>query len=465
MFLPSPARDDRRVHPVGRRSVLLGGVAGALTSCRTAPPPRGDGPRIVVVGAGLAGLTAAYRLHHSGRTVTVLEARDRVGGRAYTVRDLPGGRRCEAGGQFISTGDRAIRDLAGELQVPLADLERTWPAGGPTFRFDGRDLTREQVFRGRAAIWREAARQHRDVDPARLDRMTVAAWIERYVEARAPAYADFLRTYFETDYTAPVDEASALMAVLDLGTEGRSYDQRYVVTGGTDRIATTLADRLPEGSVHLGSVLTAIQRRGRGYRLELEEGAVDTDVVVLALPFAALAHVDLSRSGFSPRKRRAIRSLGMGVGMKVHLLLDPAGSGESVTDLVPGWTWPDGDLTVCLTGARAMPDATGAPVHGEAPAPLADTYLAALDTIFAGSRAAYGGFARVDRWVDDPWTRGTYSYYRAGTMTDIAGVEARPEGAAFFAGEHTARFHNRATLNGAVWSGERAARAVAAYLA
>jgi monoamine oxidase len=84
--------------------------------------------------------------------------------------------------------------------------------------------------------------------------------------------------------------------------------------------------------------------------------------------------------------------------------------------------------------------------------------------MFPGSRASYSGVTRVDRWVDDPWSRGTYSYYRVGTMTEIAGAEGVPEGAAFFAGEHTARYANRATLNGAVWSGERAARAVAGYL-
>lgn len=417
---------------------------------------------MVVVGAGLAGLTTAYRLRErTGWPVVVHEARDRVGGRAFTVRDLPGGRTCEAGGSFISTGDRAIRGLARELRVPLVDLDPTWPAGGYRYRFAGRARTRAEVFDGRDAIWREASRQHREVDPERLDRLTIAEWLERYVVDRAPVFADYLRTYFETEYTAPVAEASALMAVLDLGTPGRSYDQRFVVGAGTDALATALAEGL---DVRLGSALTAVRRRDHGYRLTFTDGEVDADAVVLALPFSTLADVDLSRSGFSPRKRRAIRTLGMGVGVKASLVLDPRGSGESVTDLMPGSTWPDRDLLVCLSGASALPDAAGAPVHGPAPEALTEQYLRDLDTIFPGARAAYGGYTRVDRWVADPWSRGTYSYYRVGTMADLAGTEARPERGAFFAGEHTARFHNRATLNGAVWSGERAARAVEAFL-
>lgn len=66
--------------------------------------------------------------------------------------------------------------------------------------------------------------------------------------------------------------------------------------------------------------------------------------------------------------------------------------------------------------------------------------------------------------MDDPWFGGTYSYYRAGTFTEIAGAESIPEDKVFFAGEHTARYGNRATLNGAVSSGERAAREVVAAL-
>ena len=441
---------------IGRRALLLGGLGAAAVRHR-------DRPRVVVVGAGLAGLTTAYRLHRRADVrVEVHEARDRVGGRAFTVRDLPGGLRCEAGGSFISTGDNAIRGLARELHVPLLDLDATWPPGRTVYRFGDRFRTRDQVFRGRPAVWREAARQHRHEDHRRLDRMTIAEWIDRHVGP--PDFADYLRSYFETDYTAPIEEASALMAVTDLGTPGRSYDERYAVAGGTDTITTTLAARLPDGAVHLESALVAVERHRRGYRLTFTDGAVTADAVVLALPFSTLRHVDLSGSGFSPRKRRAIRTLGMGIGMKANLPLDPPGRGESISDLAPGETGPDGRLTVCLTGASAMPDVAGAPVHGLAPTALADAYLDDLETLFPGSRATYGGFTRVDRWVDDPWTRGTYSYYRVGTMTDVAGEEGRPEGAAFFAGEHTVRFHNRATMNGAVWSGERTAREVAAYL-
>lgn len=480
--------EDAGVHPIGRRGLLLGGAAvgATLAAPSKATARRGD-PRIVVVGAGLAGLTAAHRLHEAGLSVVVHEAADRLGGRAYTVRDLPGGLHAEAGGQFISSGDHAIRALARELGVPLVDLDPIWPAGDPRFRFGGRARSRADVMAGENAAWRAADRDFTGLawpvrsgdahpDAVRLDRMSAAEWLDRHVAPRAPLYAEYVKAYLETDYTAPAEEASALMVLADLAGPGRSYDERYVVSGGTDVLATELAARLPEGSLRLGSALLAVERRPSGYRLTFGDGVVDADVLVLALPFSTLAEVDLTRSGFSPLKRRAIRELGMGVSMKVNLVFDTpgwesTGNGEAYSDLAPSVTWPGtpgqdatASLMVAMTASSAMPDAAGSPVHGLASTPLAERFLRDLDRIFPGSRSSYGGVTRVDRWVDDPWTRGTYSYYRVGTMTEIAGVEGRPERSAFFAGEHTARYQNRATMNGAVWSGERAARMVGAYL-
>lgn len=478
---------------VRRRDVLRAGLAvPALALTQAAAARRRADPRVVVVGAGLAGLTAAYRIHRAtGWQVSVHEASTRVGGRAYTIRGLPGGLHAEAGGTFISTGDWSIRGLAKDLDVRLLDLDPLWPGGGYAYFFDSRRRRGGDVFRGEWKTARVAERQFRTIpwqithgenDPqaVRLDRMTVAEWIASATPEKASIFRSYLRTYFETDYTGPAGEASALQMLADFAAPGRSYDERFLVRRGTDTLATTLVDRLPDGAVRLGSALVAVHERAHGYRLTFDDGGITEDVhadaVILALPFPALRRVDLTTSGFSRLKRRAIRELGMGVGMKANLVFEsaawrPESSGESVSDLAPGWTWPghvgqesDKRLMVCMTGAGAMPDTTGAPVHGVAPPALADAYLTDLDRIFPGCAAAYAGTTWVARWVEDPWAGGTYSYYRSGTMTEIAGAERRTERTAFFAGEHTARYGNRATLNGAVWSGDQAARGVVATL-
>ena len=105
---------------LGAGAAVLG--AGLLASTRLRPASAAE-PRVVVVGAGLAGLTAAYRIHRlTGWAPEVYEAQDRVGGRVRTIRGLAGGRHAEAGGGGISTGEDTIRALCDELGLtPLSD--------------------------------------------------------------------------------------------------------------------------------------------------------------------------------------------------------------------------------------------------------------------------------------------------------------------------------------------------------
>src|SRR5690242_19151432 len=132
-------RAERRV--LSRRGVLRAGgafgVSAALAAC-TAPgsPARSSpaggpgaatraaaaqGARAVVVGAGLAGVTAAYRLAQNGVQVRLYEARDRIGGRCWTARGFGGGQTAEHGGEFIDTRHVHLRALAAELRLQLED--------------------------------------------------------------------------------------------------------------------------------------------------------------------------------------------------------------------------------------------------------------------------------------------------------------------------------------------------------
>jgi monoamine oxidase len=125
------AREDADVarNGIGRRE-FLGWSAGALGTlalgacARPLPPPAGIGSEpVLIVGAGIAGLTAAYRLHQRGVPVRVFEAQSRVGGRMYSLRGgFADGQVVELGGELIDTGHTAIRTLADELDVALDDV-------------------------------------------------------------------------------------------------------------------------------------------------------------------------------------------------------------------------------------------------------------------------------------------------------------------------------------------------------
>jgi monoamine oxidase len=98
--------------------------------------------------------------------------------------------------------------------------------------------------------------------------------------------------------------------------------------------------------------------------------------------------------------------------------------------------------------------------HGAAPQWVVNSHLSALEQILPGARNAFNGQAHLDYWTADPWARGSYSYYRPGQFTRFAGVESKIQDRVFFAGEHTAPYKFRGLMNGAVVSGERAAREV-----
>ncbi len=444
----------------------------------------------MVVGAGLAGMTAAYRIYRrTGITPYVYEASDRIGGRTRTIRGLSSDQYCEAGGTFISTGDRAIRRLTRELGLGLTDLNEHWPRGKRTLFFKERVRIGTQVFKDRDATARVARRQFDDLgwpvtrkshtSAAEVwDQVSIAEWIEEFTPRGLDSlFGHYLRTYFESEYAGAIEEASSLHLIADFAAPGRNYDERFEVRGGSDRIAGAMHKQLPAGSVITGAALTRLARNDNGttctFAIDSSALDIEADHVVLALPFTALRDVDYTDAGFSEVKDLAIRESRLGVNTKVNLQFERKAwgserNGVAITDLVTGWSWP-GDagqpgrdaLLVLFNGAQFAATYDGSPAHGVASDELVAQHLSAVDRVFPSASGSFiPGEAYLDHWPADPWVKGSYSYYRTGGFTSIAGEEARRQGAIHFAGEHTARYGNRGTMNGAVRSGELAATQV-----
>src|SRR5215470_1927588 len=189
---------ERAERRPGRRDVLkLAGAAGLAAGAATlgARPASAAGtPRIAVVGAGLAGLTCAYRLKQAGYAATVYEASSRIGGRCWTIRDtFADGQIAEHGGELIDQGHTDIRQLAQELGLNLDNLLAAEANGTDDFYyFDGAPYSFAQATSDLKAIWQQI---HSDVTAApfptlydsfttrgqQLDVMSVRAWINSYV--------------------------------------------------------------------------------------------------------------------------------------------------------------------------------------------------------------------------------------------------------------------------------------------
>ena len=177
-------------------------LAGAGRASAPAGGKSRTDARVVIVGAGLAGIAAAYQLHRVGVASTVYEARDRLGGRCWTARGFADGQTAEHGGEFIDTRHVHLRQLVRELGLELDDLfaARSGPYSPNWVR--GRDLTQHEINVGmrpvQSAVAREARRVgvlrgHGRIDTAAysyptatrqavaVDRLSMAEWLERHV--------------------------------------------------------------------------------------------------------------------------------------------------------------------------------------------------------------------------------------------------------------------------------------------
>jgi monoamine oxidase len=472
-----------------RRAGVAGlGVAGLS---RLAPSARAaSGPSIVVVGAGLAGLSCAYRLRRAGYVAQIHEASSRIGGRCWTGRgDFAEGQIFEHGGELIDQGHNAIRNLAQELGLDLDNLLSGEVNGTePLYYLGGLPYSFAEATDDLKGVWRKL---HMDVSAAsyptlfdnntrrgdELDHMSIVDWIEESVPGGIESkLGQLLDIAYNIEYGAESSEQSSLNLLYLLGyvgpgqfrTFGKS-NEKYHVRGGNDEIPSRMAASLAS-QITTGSELVAVKKTSAGgYTLTFRQASgtktVNADKVVFALPFAIMRRsVNLSKAGFSALKLQAIAEQGMGTNSKLHVQFesrfwnDLGCNGDTVSDTGYQNTW---EVSRAQPGtAGILVDYTGGNVGASfgagTPTSRAKEFLTQIEPVLPGSSAQWNGKATVDFWPGYEWTRGSYSYWKVGQYTAFAGIEGRQQGNAHFCGEHTS-IDFQGYLNGAVETGERAA--------
>ncbi len=488
---------------LSRRDLLkLAGATGLAAGLSTlgGRPAGAATPRIVVVGAGLAGLTCAYRLKQAGYAATLYEASDRVGGRCWTIRgEFADGQLAEHGGELIDQGHTAIRQLAQELGLTLDNLLAAEVNGTePFYYFDRAPYSYAQATDDLKQIYQVL---HRDVSEAsyptlynnstlrgrELDQLSVLDWINQNVPGGIRSrLGQLLDMAYNIEYGAETSVQSSLNMLYLLGYSGQGQlrifgpsNEKYHVRGGNELIAKKLADALP-GQIVLGSALVAIRQNSNNtYTLTVQTGSTTktetADRVVLALPFSILrSSVDYKSAGFKTLKQTAIKELGMGTNSKLHVQFSDrfwnsvGCNGETFADTGYQNTW---EVTRAQAGTSGiLVDYTGGKIGASfstgTPQERAQQFLAQLEPVLPGISKKWNGKATLDYWTGYPWTKGSYSYWKVGQYTKFAGVEREREGRALnchFAGEHTS-VDFQGYLNGAVETGQRAANEVIAAL-
>lgn len=479
-------------------SALAGGAALTTTTISELPRLQAawgyDQPKIVIVGGGIAGLNAAYQLKKRRINATVYEAKPYVGGRIqsrtvvgdYLVNDL--------GGSFVNTNHEDILALAEEFGLKLFNrLEDANRANFPktAYYFDGKAFLEAELIEvlrplaDQLAIDATLLDEDFDTYAPQFDQISVADYLDQHRDKiLAPVVRRLAENAVRTEYGVEAKDSSAVQLLYTvLLVDGSAVmpidsDETYYIKGGSGKLIESLADAL-QGQIQTNLPLTQLQSHHDGFRLTFGTGLViDADYVILALPFAALRHVDL-QVDLPGTLRQFINEVNLGTNEKLFAGFnqrvwhqEQGFVGEAWTDLGYSQIWeetqrqpeqPQGALTFFLGGEEVHHARRNANHQGR-------EFVNRLDKIVPGTKAAATGQFYRTNWAADPYIRGGYTSFKAGQYLEFGEflyIESDdPEecqdvhiGNLIFAGEHLSDEYY-GYMNGGAQTGRLAAEIV-----
>lgn len=508
MGLSPAAFREKRAEALSRRDFLK--RAGAFAAAAAVAPSalkRGalaaGAPRIAIVGAGIAGLHAALILQDKGLAATVYEAAPRIGGRMKSETGYwSGGQTSELYGELIDTGHTTILGLASRFGLPVSDLLAAEPPGSTdSYYFFGKRYSAAQADIDFEPVRAAAKRDLNDAGyptlwnrykPAglALDRMSIYEWIQSRVPGGTGSpFGQLLDVAYNIEYGAETTDQAALNLLYLLAYQPAPKgfavfgvsDERFHIDGGNERLPRAIAAILPD--VRTGWRLNSVAANANGtvsLGFDSPSGAtvVEADRVILTTPFPVLRGLDISRAGFDARKLLAINELGAGRNAKLLLQFanrywnseGPWGisNGEAYADTGFQNTWDTtrtqpgtAGILVNYTGGRVAEDFRPLVPYSTAGqnaqvSTYAKSFLKKIEPVFPGLSKYWNGKATLSTPWRDPNFLCSYSYFRVGQYTTIAGYERVPQGAIHFAGEHCSQDFQGYMEGGAV-EGARAA--------
>ena len=394
--------------------------------------------RVCVIGAGFAGLAAADALRAGGAEVTVVEARDRVGGRVWSA---PFGDDAvvERGAEFILPGYDLMNELATRFGIPRVlkgtPYGRRVPVGEEAVAPEDLEAAFSRIGEGEAM---NAASAADAIDSLRLD----------------PAVASLIRTRVAISNGHPASDLES--SVLDEGASTFGDFDNHTLEGGNMRLADALASELGS-AVRLESPVRRVRWSPDRVTIGFDDGDVQADAVVVAIPTAPLAEIEFDPP-LEGETADALRAVTYGQNSKLFLRLrSPAPPSAIMSVAGHFWTY-----TQLGADGRPAPFATGYTGTQSAVEDLGDLngferWVAAMTALRDDLELEPEG-AMLSSWHDDPWVRGSYS---ARTLSSPLRDDdlVKPIGPLFFAGEHTAgEWHG--LMEGALRSGRRAAEQI-----
>jgi monoamine oxidase len=411
----------------------------------------------IVIGAGLAGLSAAYELTCAGQAVQVFEAQQRLGGRTYTV-PLQAGQYGELGAEFVDDNHTALKAYATAFDLKLDPAFRLsddlyWHVTSQLL--NSRSLTHDQQSAlDNLNSHLQTLLDHQADPPLTLDQWLTTHDIDPFARQIAQRQAHSL---FATDS----DLIGAGFFAYASGLEGMSWRIR----GGSSRVAELLSQQLKQ-PIQVGMTVRRIQQQSEQVIIGIETSSglieVTAQTVVIAIPWSVLRSVSLDIP-LSQGQRIAIEHLSYGGSVKTllqypHRFWTRSNFGIELIEGNYHALWEPtyaqaGTETIlsCFSGGNPSLH-LGSDAVNQAKQTVQALYPDAPDTLASQSYD----------WSVDRWAQGAYCYFGPGDLDRFNPYLTQPAGRIFFAGEHTAPPEYRGYMEGAIRSGQRAAQQVTA---
>ncbi len=423
---------------------------------------------VIVVGAGACGLMAARKLSEAGKKVTILEARDRIGGRIHTVEEAAFAMPFETGAEFIH----------GNLPVTLGLLKEAGiqhrVSGGDSWQFTDNELKQDDDFMGEGDLLTSKLR-HLKKD------MTVAAFFEAHFPGEEfSALKEGVKGFVEGYDAADTNRASAF--ALRKEWQDISDGAQYRVEGGYIALIRFLENECRKNgcSIWLNTTVKEVNWRAGDVDVTTDNHQRYTaNKIIITIPLGVLCDQGKAAISFLPslaEKEQSFKALGYGGVIKILLLFrhafwqDPqSADGKSLKEMgwlfsgetIPTWWTQAPDDSALLTGWLAGPKAQAfKDADDSAILQVAMQSLGSIFTMKPFELEAMLSYSKVVNWVADPFSKGAYSYATPESRQAARQASLPVDNTIFFAGEALFDGPEIGTVEAALGNGLQVAKAV-----